>query len=274
MKPTQQFFALLRYHVLASPWIVLIPLAFGVQPVLILSMGSNWNSLMTPMSSLTMLTVTPIFVASLVFAAEKIFAGTPGTTAQTNLQSQSYSPDFLLTRAIDRPILFRARSVVYWLLIILPFLVLLGMAIWKPALEIEMPLKLPNRAEYYLSHLPGAEIVKTTKSTQVVGSSYGNIGLAASMILFCLAAAAIWQAVVFSILKLPFRKVIVFGVFFASIASGPFLMRRGGDATISNSEVAVIWVMNHFLVSAVIVLGLAVASYFYCAARDRQLEYP
>lgn len=274
MKPSQQFFALLRYQSSASPWIWLIPIAFGIQPVLILSMGSNWNSLMMPMTSLTMLAVSPIMVASFVFAAEKMFAGSAGLTAQTNVQAQSYSPDFLLTRAIDRPILFRARSVLYWVLVILPFLVLLGMAIWKPAMEIEMPLKQPNRAEYYLSHLQGAEIVKTTKSTQVVASAHGNIGLAASMILFCLAAAAIWQAVVFSILKLPFRKFIVFGVFFASIGSGPFLMRSGRDAAISNPEAAVIWVMNHFVVSAVIVLGLAVASYLYCAARDRQLEYP
>jgi len=274
MKTSQQFFALLRYHATASPWLWFVPFAFGMQPLLIISMGSNWNSLVMPTTSLMMLTVSPIIVASYVFAADRIFLGAPGSAMPAPQHAQSYSSDFLLTRAIDRPVLFQARTVLFWILIILPFLALLGLAIWRPAMEIELPLKLPNRAEFYLSHLPSADIAKTTKSTQIVTSPYGNIALAASMILFCLAASAIWQAVVFAILKLPFRKIIVFGVFFCGIVAGPFLMPRSSDSTVSNPETAVIWVMNHFAISALIVLGLALASYFFCAARDRQLEYP
>jgi hypothetical protein len=274
MKSSQQFSALFRYHALASPWIWLVPIAFGLQPAFLILIGANWVSLTLPMTSLMMMTASPLMVASFVFAADKIFLGTPGLTTQTNQQAQTYSSDFLLTRAIDRPILFRARSVLYWLLVGLPFLLLLALAIWRPALQIEMPLKSPNHAEYYLSHLPGAEIIKTTKSTQVVGSPYGNIGLAVSMVMFGLAAAAIWQAVVYLIVKLPFRKFIVFGVFMGSIAGGPFLMRRGSDTSISNPEATVIWVMNHQILCAAIVLGLAAASYFFCAARDQKLEYP
>lgn len=226
------------------------------------------------MSSLTLLTAAPLLVASMIFAAEKMFVGAAGLTTQTNQHVQSYSADFLLTRAIDRPILFRARAVLYWILIGLPLLVLLVLTIWRPALQIEMPLKAPNHADYYLSHLQGAEIIKTTSSTQVVGTPYGNVELAVTMVMFGLAAAAIWQAVVFCILKVPFRRFIVMGVFMGSIAAGPFLIGRSIDGSISRSEATIIWAMNHPVVCGVMVLGLTVAGYFFCAARDRQLEYP
>jgi hypothetical protein len=274
MKPLPQFFALLRYHAFASPWIWVFPFAFGMQPLILIGMGAHWSSLGVPLSSLTMLTIAPMFIASFVFAVEKIFAGTPWLTGQTHQQIQTFSGDFLLTRAIDRPVLFRARVALYWLLIALPFVILLVMVLWRPALEIEMSLKKPNLADFYLSHLPGAEITRTTKSTQVMTSPYGNVALAAAMTVIGLAAGAVWQSLVFVIVRFPFRRELFFGLFFGSILTGPFLMRSSSGDSAGFLEQAILWIMSHLVWCTAGILLLAVASYFFSALRDRKLEYP
>ena len=152
MKPFPQFLALLRYHSTASPWIWILPFAFGLQPLILIGMSTNWRSLSLPLSSVSMISIAPLLVASFVFAMEKMFGDNRWLTGQTHQQMQTFSGDFLLTRAIDRAALFRARVVLYWLLIALPFVCLFVLVLWRPALRIEMPLKTPNLADFYLSH--------------------------------------------------------------------------------------------------------------------------
>jgi hypothetical protein len=274
MKPLPQFFALLRYHLFASPWIWVFPFAFGLQPVILLAATPSWRSLGVVISSVPMIFVGQLMVVSFVFAVEKMFVGNSWLTAQTHQQVQTFSGDFLLTRAIDRSVLFKARTALYWMLVLLPFVILLTVVLWKPALEIEMPLKAPNHADFYLTHLPGAEITKTTKSTQVVTSPYGNVVLAAAMTLAGAAAATFWQTVLYLILRLRFRKVIFWGFFMGGIMTGPFLVRSGSGSSVGILETALVWSMNHLVLSALLVLLLAVASYFFAASRDRELEYP
>jgi hypothetical protein len=272
MKPLPQFFALLRYHATASPWIWVLPFAFGIQPLIMIGMGSNWRSLNMTVSSLSILTTAPLMIASFVFAVEKMFGDNRWLTGQTHHQVQSFSGDFLLTRAIDRVALFRARVAFYWLLIMLPFVVLLALVLWRPELRIELPLKTTDLADFYLSHLPGAEITKTTKSTQVVTSPHGNVALGAALTLFGLAAGAIWQSFVFVILPWRFRRAVFYAVFLGGVMSGPLLIR--GSSTVGGPEYAVIWTMNHLAICAVGVLILAFGSYLFSASREREVEYP
>lgn len=274
MKSHRQFLALFRYHAFASPWIWIFPLSFGSQSFIALMAGASWRSLSAPLSSVGMLIFVPMMIAAFVFAVEKVFVGTPGLTAQTHQQIQTYAGDFLLTRAIDRPVLFRARTALYWMLILVPLLALIVMTMWRPELSIEVPLKAPTNAEFYLAQLPGAEVTKTTKSTQVITSPQGRVILAGAIALLGIGAAAFWQVVLYLILPFRFRKWIFWGLFTLGVFAAPLLMIFSPRNEIGHFELLVLWMMHHAVPCLSVVALLVVVGYFFCAARDREMEYP
>ena len=94
------------------------------------------------------------------------------------------------------------------------------------------------------------------------------------MTLAGLAAAAVWQSLVYAILKFPFRRAILWVVFIGSVASGPLLMRNSSGGSAGFPEQALIWTMSHLPLCAAGVLLQAIGSYAFSASRDREVEYP
>ncbi len=59
----------------------------------------------------------PLMLAAWIFLPE-FYAKGVWTTGQTHLQGQSYGADFILTRAVDRTCVFRARGVLFGALLV------------------------------------------------------------------------------------------------------------------------------------------------------------
>lgn len=272
MKPPRQFLALFRYNAFASPWIWVFPFAFGLQPCVSLMASSSWRSLDTPLAPLMVWAFLPMMMAALVFAGDRLFAGTPGLTPQTYQQIQTFAGEFLLTRAIDRPAVFRSRFALYWTLILLPLFLVLALTVLRPEISLSVPLKSPEKAEWYLSQLPGATVTGTTGTVKIISSPHGRVGLGIALVLLGTACATVWPAFIYAILPLRWRKVIFWGLFSVLIflPVGMILISKGRGGM----ERTVLWVMNHGAICAFAAIGLAIASYFFCASRDREVEYP
>lgn len=272
MKPFQQFLTLLRFHATASPWIWIFPVAFGLQPCIMIMVGQNWRDLTISLSSAPMLWMTPVLLAVFIFTPE-LLAGMRSTTPQTQQQVQSFSAEFLLTRPVDRPVLFHARMALFWVLVLLPILLLLALALWRPAVNIEVPLKPPGSGEIYLKNLPGATVTKTTKSTEVITSSVGRLAIAGSLSLLAVGLAAFWQSFVFFILRLRYARVIFWTAFIVGVAGMPWLM-IGRQNRHHWLEGLIFWVLNN-CAAAVGVTALIVGfSWVFSSARSKTIEYP
>jgi hypothetical protein len=272
MKPRRQFLALFRYNAFASPWIWIFPFAFGLQPCISLMAGSSWRSLETPLAPLTVWAFLPMMVAAFVFAGDRLLAGTPGLTPQTYQQIQTFAGEFLLTRAVDRPMVFLSRFALYWMLILLPLLLVFGLTLFRPQISLNVPLKSPEKVEWYLSQLPGATVAETTESAKIISSPHGRVRLGAALVLLGVACATVWPAFIYAIQPLRWRKVIFWGLFtvLVFLPVGMIWISHGRGGT----ERTVLWIMNHGALCALAAVGLAAASYFFCASRDREVEYP
>lgn len=270
MKPLQQFFALLRFHACASPWIWIFPVAFGMQSCISLMTRENWGNLTVALAGSSMMWITPMMLASMLFIPE-LFVGMQGTTQQTQQMAQSFSTEFLLTRAVDRPAVFRARAALYWVLVLLPVMLLPVLSLWKPSISIAVSLTPPGSGAVYLQNLPGAAVTKTTKTTEVITSPTGRLAIAGALALVAVLFASFWQGFVFAIAHLKFKRWIFFTVFIGGIAGFPLLMFAGQERSL---EKLIFLIMNH-PVAAVVLTGLVVAAaWAFSAARAKVIEYP
>jgi len=230
----------------------------------------TWRDLSVPLSGASMMWITPMIFAASVFIPE-LFVGMQGTTPQTQQMAQSFSTEFLLTRAVDRPAVFRARAALYWVLILIPVLVLLALAAWRPSISIEVPLKPPGSGAVYLQSLPGAAVAKTTKATEIITSPTGRLAIAGVLALVAVWFASFWQGLVFAIARLKFKRWIFYTVFIGGIASPMLLVFVDQGRSLENP---IFFILNH-PIAAVGITGLFVgATWIFSSARARMIEYP
>ena len=267
MKPLQQFFALLRFQAFAVPQIWIFPIAFNIGAFFFLMSGDKWWGLSSALSSSGMMwTMSPMMLATFVFVPD-LWTGMSGVQARQNLQT--FSADFLLTRAVDRPVVFRARTALFWILVLLPAVVLLALAAWKPSISIEAPLNPPEAGSVYLETLPGASVTKTTKTTETITAPTGRLSIVGVIGLLSIVSAALWQGFVFAINDLKFKRWIFFTVVIGMIAF-PFLTlsRR-------HSLESLIFLILKHPIAAVGLTGLVVAAaWAFSSARAKTIEYP
>jgi|GEM_PF-6155314 len=269
MKPLQQFFALLRFQAFASPGIWIFPVAFSFGPCISLMSGDTWWGLSLPLSSSTMLFMIPMMIAAFVFIPE-LWTGMTGANQQAQQNLQGCSADFLLTRAVDRPVVFRARATLYWILILLSAVILLALASRKPSVSMEVPLKPPGAGMVYLETLPGAFVAKATESTETIFLPAGRLAIAGTLVLLSIACSAFWQGFVFAISGLKFKRWIFFAAVIG-VSCSPFVLLAGGNHFLEN---LVFLILKH-PVAAVGLTGIFVAAaWAFSAARAKRIEYP
>lgn len=269
MKPLQQFFALLRFQAFASPQIWIFPVAFGLQPCISLMVGDTWRGLTIALSTSSMMWMGPMMIAAFLFTPE-VWTGAPGTGLQTQQSLQGFSADFLLTRAVDRPVIFRARAALFWLLIAVPALILLALAAWKAPISIEVPLQPPGVGAFYLEALPGASVTKTTKTTETITSPAGRLAIVSAMGLLSLVTAAFWQGFVFAICRLKFKRWVFFACVILVIGS-PFFVIKGRSHFLEN---LIFLILRHPVAAVGLTVIFVAAAWAFSAARAKRIEYP
>ena len=232
--------------------------------------SDNWHNLSNALSLSIMLWMMPMIVAMNMFAPEISGVSTgSGLQAQQNLQG--YSPDFLLTRAIDRPMVFRTRAVVFWIAVLLPAIGLLGLAAWRHSISFEILLKSPVARTQYLEGLPGASITKTTKTTEIITSPTGRLAIVGVMGLFSVVFAAFWQGFASAVSGLKFKRWLFRAVFIGGMVGYFCLLLLGRGDSLEN----LIFLILKHPIAAVGLTGIFVAAaWAFSEARAKRIEYP
>ena len=269
MKPLQQFFALLRFQFFATPRLWIFPVAFSFQPYFSLMSGDHWWGLSSALLGSNMLFMIPMMLAAFVFTPE-LWTGMTGATLQTQQNLQGCSADFLLTRAVDRPAVFRARAALFWIFVLLPAIFLLGLAAWRPSVSIDVPLKPPGAGMVYLETLASASVTKTTSYAQTISLPTGRLAIVGTLVLLSIACSAFWQGFVFAISGFKFKRWI-FGAAVIGVIASPFLMLSGRSRSLEN---LVFHILKHPIVAVVLTAIFVAAAWAFSAARAKRIEYP
>lgn len=271
MKSFQQFAALVRYHLTVSPWIWVFPLIIAIQNFI--PMNRYYNNLQFAVSLYSPMWWMTLMIAAFIFNPD-LFMRSRWMTAQTHVHAQCYNPEFLVTRAFDRPYIYWSRSFVFWLLIVPAIVGWLAIGIARPSLSLELFNKAGDaaaKAQFYLQQLPGSFIEKTSKSGDVtLQVPHGALYFKAAACAIFLAFAVFGQTLIFLICRLRYRMVIFWTVFIVGCFSPVILI----SAARAPMETAALYIINHFVsVMAAIVIGAVVAA-FLGERVHRSLEYP
>ncbi len=262
MKPINQFFHLLKYLCTASWWILVLPMAFIVQPMISVLSTSSFSSLMLQTSGVGMMCMMPMLLASMIFAPE-LFLRMNFTTPQTQQMAAAYSMDFLVTRPLDKPVIFSARYTFYWAALLVPCLVMIGLTFTNPSLTVNIPTKNSEEIAFFSSNLPNAEVTEKSEHRTTLHSPTGRVHLAVSMILLSAGFAAMWPPFVIWLSRQRFRNWIFWIVFLGGMLGmqlSPIFMRS------RFWETGLFLIQGHVLISC-LALGFLIFFGFHAARR-------
>jgi hypothetical protein len=234
MNPARQFWTLFKFQTTINPFIWFMPLVFGMSLFLPLISGSFGKDYHPGFYSL--FTNQNLFfvgiIASMILAPEKFQLG------QANMFSNYYGSEFLLTRAIDRPVLYRARAaVLYFLVLVLPCIAVLN-SLKAPDLVVSEYSKIVQSE--CLSHVPGSTLLpsKYKKSPpSLVSIPRGNVLTAEWQFWVLLSVAISLQLSILILYPFKYGKV-VFWIFYVALAFLPLLdlMYIGKDSPTLNEQ--------------------------------------
>lgn len=223
MKTPSQFWTLFRFHALASPWIWFMPLVLGFQGFI--GPTHFYGDLNTALIFFNQLSWIPLMLAAMIFLPE-FFLGGAWTTVQTQQQVQSFGADFVLTRAVDRPSVFRARGALFWCIIGVSIVSWIVAAAFTPGFTLELSSRsgAAQNAAYYLQHLPGSFIEKTAQNGDVtIKAPFGNLQIKVLMGATALFMSMAWVILLPLVSRLPHRRWIYWGMFVVGILGVSFL---------------------------------------------------
>jgi hypothetical protein len=212
MNKTKQFCALLRFQAMMNPFIFLMPLALGtpyLTAFFMSSSGSGFHPQLELLISNQSIWLVG-FIGVMLLAPEIVQPGASNVMWSTGTE-------FLLTRAVDRHLVLRARSTFFLLMILtLPVLACLS-TLRNPDLLISEYNKVSH--QQVLGNIPGstAEAADKTGMTPPIKIPNGNVMIESWRLwsLICVAMGA--QIFIYIIYPLKYRKFILWGIFLAVI---------------------------------------------------------
>ena len=133
MNTFKQFRTLFTFQASINPFIWLMPVAFGT-PLLVPYLSHLFSGKFHPSFTILLSNQNLFFIGiigAMILAPEKFQLGA------ANITNSYFGSEFLLTRAIDRPVLFRAKSAVLYLLVLLIPLIGLAQSLRNPDLVVD-----------------------------------------------------------------------------------------------------------------------------------------
>jgi hypothetical protein len=269
MNKTKQFWSLFKFQTTVNPFIIFMPLMFAM-PLYIKyitgSFGHDYHpSLDLLLSNQNLLFVG--FIGVLLLAPEVVQSGAANAM-------WSSGTEFLLTRAVDRHLLFRARVAFFYLLILtIPFATLLA-ALKNSDLQIDEYHKISHQA--VLSQIPGSIPAPDDKygRTQEITIPNGNALVESCHLWISLITAMGTQVLIFLIYPLKYRRFIFWAIYLGVIFI-PLLSLRNStsrDEKLSSDEIFFFSFVAHqplfwFLTALALILGQ-----LWCERRFARLE--
>jgi hypothetical protein len=266
MNSIKQFWALFKFQTTINPFIWFMPLVFGMPLLLPLITGSfskdyhpGFYSLFTNQNLFFV-----IIFGSMILAPEKFQLGA------ANLTSNYFGTEFILTRAIDRPVLYRAKTAVLYVLILaLPCIALVN-SLKDPDLIVSEYSKLVQQE--CLSNVPGSALLppKYKKSPpSLISIPRGNVLTAEWQFGVLLIMAISLQLSILILYPFKYGKIIFWTFYFGILLLPLFDIRSiGKDTPTLNERLFFFFAANQalfwILTSLTFVLGQLWCERRYC----------
>lgn len=214
MNKTKQFWALFKFQTTVNPFIWTMPFALGAPLLFSHALPSSYHPNLS-----SLLTVQNLFfvgiIGAIVVAPERFRFGGGN-------EAWSSGIEFLLTRAIDRPILYRSKAVFLYVLVLLMPLVSLFGSLKNPDLKVIEYSEVAR--QQCLSLVPGSTLEKDPSGSRspLISIPRGNVLVEEWHFWLFLVSAVGVQALI--LLLYPFKhRLLIFYVSFMSFIFVPLL---------------------------------------------------
>ena len=268
MNSAKQFWALFKFQALANPFLLVLPIAFSF-PMLLPLLGRYAVASDVDFFELTfnpMLAPVGVFAAMIMAPDRLMFAGGGASMAQ-------FGSEFVLTRAVDRPVVYRARAaLLYVLLLVLPLLGLVHAAQHPDVVVREYTPKIQQQA---LALAPGSALLPPDSAhgkPSQIAIPRGQLLAAEYQLLTPLLLLCLMQIGVLLLHPLRYGKVI-FWCLYVALAFAPFLSIPSAHSALPTlSERAFFLRAGHELVVLAATAVVFIATQLVCERWFARLE--
>lgn len=266
MNKTKQFWSLFKFQAMLNPFIVFMPLMFAMPLGITYFMGSTHGY--HPSLELLLSNQNLFFVGfiGVMLLAPEIFQG---------MNSVYFNgTEFLLTRAIDRPLLYRARISFFYLLVLAVPIVVFITSLRTPELQVSEYRKITH--QQILAQIPGsisAPADKHGRSDEITIPN-GNILVAGWHLWMFLLAAVGTHALINLIYPLKYRRFIFWAVYLGVIFT-PLLGLRNlssQNELLAPTERAFLFFATHQLLLWSFAAASVLISQLWCERRFTGME--
>jgi hypothetical protein len=269
MTTFKQFLTLFRFQSTVNPYIWFMPLAFATTlfiPYIHGLVPGNYHPGFTSLFSNQNLFFIAIFGTS-ILAPEKYQFG------NSALMSSYFGNEFLLTRAVDRPIVYRAKIALLYLLVLAIPLLGIAQSVRNRDLivtEYSKPVQ-----QLCLAQVPGSSLLppdRDHRAPTLIAIPNGNVWVAEWNLWVFVTAALTMQLLI--ILLYPYRrgKVVFWIVYFGFILVPLFdLVHFARNDPTVNEELFFAFA-GHPWLAGILTTAVFISAQLWCERRFAQLE--
>jgi hypothetical protein len=272
MKTANQFWALLKFQSTINPFIWAMPIAFGLPLFLTRALPDSYHPSLSSLLTVQNLFFVGIF-GSMVIAPERF---------QWGAANAAWNPgsEFLLTRAIDRPILYRSKATFLYVLVLLMPLMSVYYSLEKPDLRVTEYSDAAR--QQCLSNVPGSRLEKDPSGNRypLIFLPRGNVLIEEWHCWSFLAAIVGVQVLLLLLYALKYR-ILFFYVFFMGSIFVPLIwdllwtfhnIHVGKPTSTSLGEGPFFFFASHQLLFWSLTALAVIAGQLWCERRFAQLE--
>jgi hypothetical protein len=269
MNKIRQFWALLKFQLPIDPSTLIIPMVIGIPylfQLIIPSIGNGYHPRLDDLLSTQSIEFIVLFGA-MMLAPEAVRWGASAGVWSTGTE-------FLLTRAVDRPLVLRARSAVFYLLFLVLPLAAYCFALKSPDLQITEYNKLSH--QQVLEQLPGSipEASDRDGKSNTITIPNGKALIEAWRLWLFMSTAIGVQVFVYLVYPLKYRKLILWGAILVVIFT-PLLTlgyRLHEVESTSSKEMVFFAFVSHQALFWVITISALLLGQLWCERRFSQME--
>lgn len=210
MNKTKQFWSLFKFQTTINPFIWFMPVAFGAPFLITGNFPSSYHSTLS-----SLLTVQNLFFAGIfgafVLAPERFLS------SAANTAWSSSGTEFLLTRTIDRPLLYRSKAAFFFILVLLMPLFTLLLSLKNPNLKV---IEYSNMARHEcLNSVPGSTLEPdpSGSSSPLIVIPQGNILIEEWHFWQFIISVIVVQALILLLYPLKYRLWLFYALFMSFI---------------------------------------------------------
>jgi hypothetical protein len=258
MNTAKQFWALLKFQAIVSPFVWVLPVAFCT-PLLFMSQAvPSLNVLMMTQNIFLVLLLGALILVPEIF------------TASSGGQAAGLGAEFIRTRAVDKSVLARSKAAFFYLVALIAPAAIVLYSLRHPDLQVVIHPKLAQLD--CLSHVPGSALVAGRGGRQdLVSIPSGNVLIAAWHAWEFLALAILVQVFVYAIHPLKCRRYC-FWAMILLVSLSPLLSTYSDGGSVPRDEHLFFCYAAHQPGFWILALAALFLGQVWCERRFAQLE--